>query len=630
MPELKGLLESAKRKIGGLLGDFPQGFNAGAVAGVAGYPGDIAYMLDTAGRAVTGQETMPAAQDFFGTTDYLAAKAGYPIPQSFSGQLGAAVGGFLSPGPGDLARLAPVLSAIPFWHGSPHKFDAFDLSKMGSGEGAQAYGWGAYGAEAPDTALSYKNALSGDQGFYLDGNGPLTRQEVQNIVNGEERKYLDGVSRLSGVADIVMDEKAYGWVPKKAPKRYKDGSERLSAYEALKQRIDHPDNGHLYRGEYRWPDPAKEAATPLTGEDLLDWDRPLSEQNEAVKRFFEPYVAETRKALSTPGEAGWGELAAPINFDPTGNELLNILSRHVNPEHGKLTVNTVLAGGTGGSYTSEVLKNAGIPGTRYLDGVSRGAGEGTRNYVMFDDKGIKLLERNGEPIKAAEDFAARRAGKAKPYKEAMGIDTIPAMPKQEPPKTAPDYGMEHRPPMRDSGAPGYDLTGGGSVYPDDVYQQGARYYGTGDDAMDYESFRLAQYMKGRPEREITIYRAVPYEPTNSEKLASLEAQKAKYMARRIVPAEWGGGRNEIGDEQGFYDWVTKEIETLKNTPDTVAPKRKINSGDWVSINKQYAKQHGEREFGKNYKVITKKVKAKDIYTNGDSIHEWGYDPDGAQ
>lgn len=113
MPELKGLLESAKRKIGGLMGDFPQGFNAGAVAGLAGYPGDIAYMLDTAGRAVTGQETMPAAQDFPGTTDYLAAKAGYPIPQSFSGQLGAAVGGLLSPGPGDLARLAPVLSAIP-------------------------------------------------------------------------------------------------------------------------------------------------------------------------------------------------------------------------------------------------------------------------------------------------------------------------------------------------------------------------------------------------------------------------------------------------------------------------------------------------------------------------------------
>ena len=43
--------------------------------------------------------------------------------------------------------------------------------------------------------------------------------------------------------------------------------------------------------------------------------------------------------------------------------------------------------------------------------MSRDGGKGTYNYVMFDDKGIKLLERNGSPI---EDFAARRAGKAKP------------------------------------------------------------------------------------------------------------------------------------------------------------------------------------------------------------------------
>lgn len=90
------------------MGDFPQGFNAGAVAGVAGYPGDIAYMLDTAGRAITGQDTMPAAQDFPGTTEYIAAKAGYPIPDSFSGQLGAAIGGVLTPGPGDLAKFAPL------------------------------------------------------------------------------------------------------------------------------------------------------------------------------------------------------------------------------------------------------------------------------------------------------------------------------------------------------------------------------------------------------------------------------------------------------------------------------------------------------------------------------------------
>jgi len=216
---------------------------------------------------------------------------------------------------------------VTVWHGSPHESDAFDASKIGTGEGAQAFGHGLYLAENKTVADEY----AGNYGILY----------------------------------------------------------KVALPESMVAR-------------------------------MLDWDKPLSEQNETVKRFFEPYVAETRKALATPGDSAWGDLAAPINFDPTGSELLNILSRHVNPEHGKLTFNTVLTGGTGGAYTSEMLKSAGIPGIRYLDGSSRGAGEGTRNYVMFDDKGIKLLERNGEPIPAVAEFAARREGKPKPYREAMG------------------------------------------------------------------------------------------------------------------------------------------------------------------------------------------------------------------
>ena len=41
------------------------------------------------------------------------------------------------------------------------------------------------------------------------------------------------------------------------------------------------------------------------------------------------------------------------------------------------------------------LKEIGIPGIRYLDQASRGAGEGTRNYVMFDDALANIVSRNG-------------------------------------------------------------------------------------------------------------------------------------------------------------------------------------------------------------------------------------------
>ena len=36
---------------------------------------------------------------------------------------------------------------IRAFHGSPHDFDKFDVSKIGTGEGAQAYGHGLYFAE---------------------------------------------------------------------------------------------------------------------------------------------------------------------------------------------------------------------------------------------------------------------------------------------------------------------------------------------------------------------------------------------------------------------------------------------------------------------------------------------------
>lgn len=51
----------------------------------------------------------------------------------------------------------------------------------------------------------------------------------------------------------------------------------------------------------------------------------------------------------------------------------------------------------------------------------------------------------------------------------------------------------------------------------------------------------------------------------------------------------------------------------------------INPGDWVTINKSYAIQHGLR-FDDGYKILQSKVRVGDLYTDGNSIHEFGYDP----
>lgn len=47
---------------------------------------------------------------------------------------------------------------------------------------------------------------------------------------------------------------------------------------------------------------------------------------------------------------------------------------------------------------SEKLREAGIPGVKYLDGNSRHGGAGTRNYVVFDDRLIEIVAKDGQPV----------------------------------------------------------------------------------------------------------------------------------------------------------------------------------------------------------------------------------------
>ena len=54
---------------------------------------------------------------------------------------------------------------------------------------------------------------------------------------------------------------------------------------------------------------------------------------------------------------------------------------------------------------SEYLNSLGIPGIKYFDGSSRAAGEGTRNFVVFDDKIPQVLRRNGEKVSTPEKLS---------------------------------------------------------------------------------------------------------------------------------------------------------------------------------------------------------------------------------
>ena len=186
------------------------------------------------------------------------------------------------------------------------------------------------------------------------------------------------------------------------------------------------------------------------------------------------------------------------------------------------------------------------------------------------------------------------------------------------------YRGQHTAPDRDFGAPLHDLTGGGQMYPDDIYSsKAAQYYG-GSVPYDQKAVSIAQQYRDKPDALVTIYRAVPKQKSNSEKLAELEKQMAAYMRRGTLPKD----AENYSSGSSWYDNAYQMREKLRQMPDETSQEiNNINAGDWVTLTREYAKDHGESALRGQYKIISKKVKAKEVYTNADSIHEFGYSPE---
>lgn len=183
-----------------------------------------------------------------------------------------------------------------------------------------------------------------------------------------------------------------------------------------------------------------------------------------------------------------------------------------------------------------------------------------------------------------------------------------------------DYRGMHRAPDREGGSPLYDVTLNGT-YPDDFYSPNAvRYYGdgTGFDSSIY----LVQSLRGKPNVSVKIYRAIPKTISNQEKINELEKHKAYILKYGRLPR----GVSNFSNTSRYYDEINKEIERLKLQPILPESKITINKGDWVTIDRRYAVQHGVSTLLGKYRILSKTVKAKDLYTDGNSIYEWGYDP----
>ena len=235
------------------------------------------------------------------------------------------------------------------WHGSPHKFDKFDSSKIGTGEGAQAYGHGLYLAENPRVAQEYATVLSADR-----------QQSLSRAAAGMKREVND----LQMVQDILSGKSPWPNNTKGVPvsrefleKSAADRADSIKTLESLQTKLK--DLNNVYKVDLPDEHIAK----------MLDWDKPLSQQTKDVQESLRSAV----KPGWVTGGMGERQWLDPFKSDVTGGKLLDQMRQL---ERG---------------MPEEKLKAAGIPGIKYFDAGSRAGGEGTRNFVVFDDSILKIL-----------------------------------------------------------------------------------------------------------------------------------------------------------------------------------------------------------------------------------------------
>ena len=329
------------------------------------------------------------------------------------------------------------------FHGTGSRFDRFSTDFMGTGEGAQAFGWGLYFSSSRKIAEYYRNAL--------------TRQK--SSLNRDDFVFPDELDEQTKISLLVAAQHYFDW--KNPTKKIKEAKVIARAIETLEQRaervemnpdwyerteaevqedLEHSRSLRQQIAELRAIEPGSFEIKPpdqnvgqvfkvdIPDEsELMDWDAPLSEQPEAVRQALSTLFEVEQKPLQAKLESmPTDEISAFLSLiDPNGEydqedadgnaiseeqwreELISTALRM--DENGELSfyMNEPLSAGqqkASGIYlqlqarmgsdraVSEALAAAGIKGHRYAAGQLSGGATDATNYVIYDDAAIQIAE----------------------------------------------------------------------------------------------------------------------------------------------------------------------------------------------------------------------------------------------
>jgi hypothetical protein len=277
-----------------------------------------------------------------------------------------------------LGRFDPTRLELDVYHGTPHRFPGteanplgeFDASKIGTGEGAQAYGHGIYYAESPKVAEDYRRSTARNK--FLTDSGYFDPSELEHL-------HVKVNARHGNIDKAIETAKKYATPDEDYPEVAAKAARDLQKLEALKARGGYRENpGAIYKADL--PDEMIDR--------MLDWDKRISDQPESVRAAWQSWQ-QTKEAQKLKKQLlARGNTQAEIDkmfANPTGETA-----------HGWIYEGYGSSKGGEKPKVAKFLQSQGVLGVKYQDAGSRGqGGTGTRNFVVFpgEEKKVRILER---------------------------------------------------------------------------------------------------------------------------------------------------------------------------------------------------------------------------------------------
>ena len=275
-----------------------------------------------------------------------------------------------------------------FPHGRPR------LDKMGTGEGAQAYGWGLYIAEAEEVGAGYQKTLSG------------------MLPSGWSDKYPE--SARAYIRGIVGDVSRGEVTPEQAARYVYNANSNMRDYQQATLAKEIAEAAVIIKGSLYQLD-IPDSTLPF----LLDWDRPLSQQTPEVRKALERDAAPGG-SVKNVGDSWFaidknGDVIAEFEYEGQAEQEIydgSMQQTLATPGASGREIYDAITRDLGSDKAaSEYLASIGIVGNRYLDGQSR-------NRPLKDIK-REFLEELPEDADFAEVSDLIGTGRFSPKNDAL-------------------------------------------------------------------------------------------------------------------------------------------------------------------------------------------------------------------